>query len=175
MPIYEFYCPICNTVFSFFSRRVNTRKRPSCPRCGRPRIEREVSAFTTTAGSKGSKGEGGDAGDMPIDEAKVERAMGELAAEADDGGGDEDPRRAAEMMRKLAGMTGMKLGKGMEEAMGRMEAGEDPEKIEQDIGGEIGGEDEGPFLLPGGGKGRGTPGPGPRARPPRRDGKLYDM
>ncbi|MCK4728291.1 MAG: zinc ribbon domain-containing protein, partial [Desulfobacterales bacterium] len=33
MPIYEFYCEDCNTIFNFFSRSVNTTKRPPCPRC----------------------------------------------------------------------------------------------------------------------------------------------
>ena len=30
MPIYEFFCPDCNTVFSFYSPTVNTRKIPLC-------------------------------------------------------------------------------------------------------------------------------------------------
>ena len=29
MPIYEFYCPGCYTVFTFFSRKINTTTRPS--------------------------------------------------------------------------------------------------------------------------------------------------
>jgi len=33
MPIYEFYCEDCNTLFNFFSRTVNTDKQPPCPRC----------------------------------------------------------------------------------------------------------------------------------------------
>ncbi|XCN71926.1 MAG: FmdB family zinc ribbon protein [Candidatus Electrothrix aestuarii] len=35
MPIYEFYCQDCNTIFNFFSSRINTEKRPDCPKCGK--------------------------------------------------------------------------------------------------------------------------------------------
>jgi putative FmdB family regulatory protein len=35
MPIYEFYCPDCHTVFSFFSSRIDTAVRPACPQCGK--------------------------------------------------------------------------------------------------------------------------------------------
>ena len=45
-----------------------------------------------------------------------------------------DPRQTADLMRKLSDMTGLDLGGGMEEALQRMEAGEDPEKIEADMG-----------------------------------------
>jgi len=45
MPIYEFYCVDCHTVFNFFSRRIDTEKRPSCPRCGRPGLERRLQQF----------------------------------------------------------------------------------------------------------------------------------
>ena len=33
MPIYEFYCRKCNTIYNFFSRSVNTEKIPFCPKC----------------------------------------------------------------------------------------------------------------------------------------------
>ena len=31
MPIYEFYCAKCNTIYNFFSRTANTDKIPTCP------------------------------------------------------------------------------------------------------------------------------------------------
>jgi hypothetical protein len=31
MPIYEFYCPDCNTIFNFFSRTINTSKKTPMP------------------------------------------------------------------------------------------------------------------------------------------------
>ena len=41
MPIYEFYCPDCNTLFNFFSSRINTEKKPDCPKCGRKELDRD--------------------------------------------------------------------------------------------------------------------------------------
>ncbi len=52
MPVYEFYCPDCHRIFNFLSRTVNTEKQPDCPRCGRPRIERQVSLFAISKGRK---------------------------------------------------------------------------------------------------------------------------
>ena len=45
MPIYEFYCKDCHTIFNFFSRTVNTEKQPACPKCARPELERKMSVF----------------------------------------------------------------------------------------------------------------------------------
>ena len=136
MPVYEFYCPDCHRIFNFLSRRINTDKRPDCPRCGRQQLERQVSMFAI---SKGRQEEG--EADMPdIDESRMEQAMQALAAEAE-GMNEDDPRQAARMMRKLYETTGLPLGGGMEEAIRRMEAGEDPEQIEAELGDVLEGED----------------------------------
>jgi len=45
MPVYEFYCPDCHTIFNFFSRRVDTETRPTCPACSRPDLERQAFPF----------------------------------------------------------------------------------------------------------------------------------
>ena len=84
---------------------------------------------------------------MPIpdfDESKMEKAMNLLASEAEHMD-EEDPRQAANLMRKLTDMTGLNLGPGMEEALHRMEAGEDPEAIEAEMGDLLEGED--PFSF----------------------------
>jgi putative FmdB family regulatory protein len=125
MPVYEFYCPYCHRIFNFLSRRINTNKQPDCPRCGRQQLRRRVSMFAI---SKGRKEE--DAADMPdIDEGRMEQAMQALMSEAE-GLNEDDPRQAARLMRKLYETTGMEIGGSMEEAIRRMEAGEDPEQIE---------------------------------------------
>ena len=164
MPIYEFYCPDCNTIFNFFSRTINTTKTPTCPKCNKRKLERQMSAFAFTGKAK----EGGEDDDLPFDESKMEKAMQMLATEADQINED-DPRQAANLMRKLTDMTGMELGSGMEEALRRMERGEDPEQIEAEMGDLL--ESEDPFLI-NGKKGRGAHG---AKRAPIRDETLYDL
>ena len=164
MPIYEFYCDRCNTIFNFFSRTVNTRKVPVCPRCQKNKLSRQVSMFAVTGRAK----EDGDVDDLPFDEGKMEKAMQMLAGEADKINED-DPRQAAELMRKLTRMTGLDLGDGMEEALSRMEQGEDPEQIEAEMGDLLEGDD--PFQL----KGKKGPGGHARRRAPERDDTLYDL
>jgi hypothetical protein len=78
---------------------------------------------------------------------------------------EDDPKQAANLMRKLTDMTGLDLGDGMKEALSRMEAGEDPEKIEAEMGDLLEGED--PFNI----KERLS---GIRKnRPPQKDEKMY--
>jgi putative FmdB family regulatory protein len=163
MPIYEFYCDDCNTIFNFFSRSVNTTKRPKCPHCRRT-LARQMSAFAVAGRAK----EGGADGDeLPFDEARMEKAMQALAGEAESINED-DPRQAANLMRKLTDMTGLELGPGMTEALRRMERGEDPDQIEAEMSDLLEGED--PFQ-PAGKKGARAG----RRPAPRRDDTLYDL
>ena len=142
MPIYEFYCPDCHRIYSFLSKSVNTSGRPRCPGCKGRKLRREVSTFAMTG--KAEESDGMD--DLPIDESKMESAITALAGEAE-GMNEDDPRAAARLMRKFSSMTGLEFNENMEQAMQRMEAGEDPEKIEQEMG-DMMGEDEDPFILP---------------------------
>jgi putative FmdB family regulatory protein len=164
MPIYEFYCDDCNTIFSFFSRTINTTKIPKCPKCRQNDLIRQMSAFSFTGRAK----ENDDENDLPFDEQKMEKAMQMLAGEADKVNED-DPKQAADLMRKLTDMTGMELGPGMQEALRRMEAGEDPEKVEADMGSIL--EEEDPFILDGK-KGKFAK---LRKAVPQRDETLYDL
>lgn len=162
MPIYEFYCPECNTIFNFFSRSVNTEKRPTCPKCRKLKLERRMSVFSTSR----NRGEEEDAPIPDLDENKMEKAMNLFAKEAENMNED-DPRQAADLMRKLTDMTGLNLGPGMEEALARMEAGEDPEKIEDEMGDILEGEEPFDFKKK-----------SMRAQkylPPKVDEKLYDL
>ena len=109
----------------------------------------------------------GEEEDMPmpdIDESKMEQAMSLLAKEAENMNED-DPKQAANLMRKLTDMTGLDLGPGMEEALARMEAGEDPEQIEAEMGDLL--ENEDPFTL------KQKSGRSLKDRPPKVDDQLY--
>ena len=161
MPIYEFYCNRCHMIFNFFSGSVNVDKTPTCPKCNKTKLERQMSKFATL------KHKGDESDDMPVpdvDESRLEQAMEMLAKEAENINED-DPRQAANLMRKLSDMTGLNMGPGMEEALARMEAGEDPEQIEAEMGDLLEGEDPFSFrektfkLL--------------RERPPKVDEELY--
>jgi len=160
MPIYEFYCKNCHMIFNFFSGSVNVDKSPGCPKCEKTKLDRQMSTFSISRNR-------GEEEDMPmpdIDESKMEEAMNLLAKEAEHMDED-DPRQAANMMRKLTDMTGLNLGPGMEEALTRMEAGEDPEQIEAEMGDLLEGED--PFSF------KEKIYKGLKKLPPKVDEKLY--
>jgi hypothetical protein len=122
-----------------------------------------MSAFAVTGRAR----EEGDMDDLPFDESKMTQAMEMLAGEAERINED-DPRQAADLMRKLSHMTGMELGGPMEEALQRMEAGEDPDQIEADMGDLLDGEDAFQFAGKKGKLGRRRPAP-------KKDDTLYDL
>ncbi len=163
MPIYEFYCDACNVIFNFFSSRVNTTRIPSCPRCGKGKLEKQISTFATIGKARE---EGGDDPLSGLDETKMERAFESLMREAEHINED-DPKQMAAMMRKFTAQTGIKLGDSMEEALSRMEAGEDPEQVEKEMGDILNGDD---FQLESLKKATGY-----RRRPPAHDDKLYEL
>ena len=164
MPIYEFYCSDCHMIFSFLSRKIDTATTPACPRCGRDKLDREVSLFAM-GGGEGNEAEG----DLPVNEAAMEKALGSLASEAERLD-DSDPKEAAKLMRRFSDMTGLKFGKGINEAIGRMEAGEDPEQVEAEMGDLL--ESEDPIIFEGKGGAGGT---GGRRSAPARDETLYEL
>ena len=164
MPIYEFYCKHCNTIFSFLSRKIDTQSTPKCPSCGRKRdMTREVSAFAHLAGA--SEDADDPLANMDVDDTRMERAMEELAAQAESVD-ENDPKAAAALMRKFRDVSGLDFGDSMQEAIARLEAGEDPEAVEAELGEVLDNED--PFASPSK-KAR-----APR-RPPHRDQTLYEM
>ena len=143
MPIYEFYCSTCHTIYNFLSQRIDTSKQPKCPGCGRPNLERQISMFSISKGLS----ENSDDQIPDFDESKMEQAFASMASEADSID-ENDPRQVAGLMRKVYDATGLNVNTGMEEAIKRMEAGEDPDKIGEELGDVL--EEEDPFS----GKGR---------------------
>ncbi len=181
MPIYEFYCRHCHIVLNFLSRAVNTEKTPACPRCSRGDLLRRASAFAISKGRMEEPKPEAPAG-PDLDESRLEQAMEALAGEMDSLD-ENDPRQGAQLMRKLFSATGMPIGAGMQEALKRMEAGEDPEKIEEEMGDVL---EEDPLggLLGGEGAEAGEPDAAEGTRnlgrlrrmlPPTHDPALYEM
>lgn len=163
MPIYEFYCKHCNVIFNFFSRRVDTETVPPCPKCGQERLERQVSLFANIGKAK----EDSDDPLAGVDETKMERAFESLMREAE-GINEEDPRQMAALMRKFTDKTGISLGDNMEEAISRLEAGEDPEQVEREMG-DLMGTDEDFSLESLKKKAAGV------RKPPQHDETLYEL
>jgi hypothetical protein len=116
-------------IFNFYSSRVNTTKVPACPKCGKEELAKQISTFATITKGK----EESDEQLSGLDESKMEHAFESLMREAEHVNED-DPKQMASLMRKFTSQTGIHLGESMEEAISRMEAGEDPEQVEKEMG-----------------------------------------
>ena len=167
MPIYEFFSPDTNKVYSFFARTLAQGKTlPRCPDRPGARMERMVSRFAVT-------GRAVEKTDSPADAAdpRMERVMAEMQNEM--AGIDENnpnPKALGRMMRKMTEATGQPMPKEMEQMIRRMEAGEDPEKLEEEFGEAFEGMD-----MPGE-ETSGETGPTRHAfRKPERDPALYEI
>jgi putative FmdB family regulatory protein len=174
MPIYEFYCKPCHTIFNFLSKRVNTTATPPCPRCARA-LSRQVSSFAHLRGGSKSADGGADDGTPPVDDARMEQAVAAMGSEIDSLGDDTDPRQAATLMRRFAQASGMKFNATVEEALHRMSSGEDPEAVEAEFGVAL--ESANPFAddADGGAAKADQLKRLLRAAGPGRDPKLYDL
>ena len=147
MPIYELYCGDCDTLFNFFSAAVDTEARPLCPRCGAVRLERRPARFAIGSSASGGGGEEADElGELGVDEERLGSAFETALAELESSGADpDDPRQLARVLRRVGETAGLEPGPEMDEMLRRLEAGEDPEALEDDLGDAFdeGGDDEG--------------------------------
>jgi len=131
MPIYEYECARCKRISNFLVRSITAHKPPACPKCGHPEMRRALSRFATvTSAKKTTKAAdpppalgaaGDDSGDLP-DMSMLE------------GLDENDPRSMGRVMRQMAEQTGEPLDPEMDEVCRRLESGEDPEKIEEQMG-----------------------------------------
>lgn len=141
MPIYEFLCPDCNRVYSFLTQSYDTARIPACPKCGATDLRRRVSQFAFVRGGQAKSTAGADIdlgddfapGGPDMADARMEREMMRLMSDAE-GMDENDPRQLGAMMRRMSEISGEPMDEQMEEAVRRLEAGEDPDRIEEDLG-----------------------------------------
>jgi putative FmdB family regulatory protein len=139
MPIYEFYCSHCHTLFNFFSATVDTTTCPECPRCKRSGLERRPARFATLQ----HQGESDALGLEGLDEERFAGVMESMAQELGGLEETEDPRLLASLFRRFGEAAGLELGPRMREMMARLEAGENLDELEEEMEGEL---DEGDSL-----------------------------
>jgi putative FmdB family regulatory protein len=116
MPIYEYYCHSCKRKVSLLWRSfADIESRPAvCPRCSGEQLTRVVSRVAVLRSDEGR-----------LDDLSDPEALGGID--------ENDPKSLARFMRKMATETGEDLGPEFEEMVGRLEAGEDPESIEESM------------------------------------------
>jgi putative FmdB family regulatory protein len=125
MPIYEYRCLDCRRRVSILWRSFAEAEagEPVCPHCGGTDLTRLVSRVRV----------------VRSEESRLEDlADPSFLSDFDEN----DPRSMARLMRRMADEVGEDLGPEFEEVVGRLEAGESPEEIEEsmpDLMGEAGG------------------------------------
>lgn len=126
-----------------------------------------MSRFAISKGLKESDGPSDPFEGM--DESKMEQAMMQMAGEFENSNED-DPKAMAQMMRRMFEVTGMEPNGTIQEAIRRMESGEDPDQVEEKLGGDL--DDADPMsMFQGGVKGKLRR----LIDPPNIDPELYDF
>ena len=174
MPIYEFYSPDSHRIYSFFARRMlKEGEVPVCPDNPKHKMEKMVSNFAFTGKAKEPVKTEGAAGGPEMD-PRMEREMMKMADEFSKMDENHpDPRMLGRMMRKMMEASGQKLPGEMGEMLGRLEKGEDPDKLEAEYGDVM---EKMDATGPDGGKKNEDLKTRLRRRlPPRRDPKLYEF
>ena len=134
MPIYEYQCEKCGRVLNFLVRRVEDHQPPACPKCGHAGMARVLSRFA--APKKGGKNAGSKSASGASPPAGLPPGMENLMSEAE-GMDENDPRAMGRFMRKMAEQSGEPVPAEMHEVIRRLESGEDPEKIGEQMGGAL--------------------------------------
>jgi hypothetical protein len=105
-------------------------------------MSKQVSRFALSKGLKEPAAKGEMAGAEPpmpdLDDPRIERAMMEIERDLEHLD-ENNPRHMAHMMKKMKDlMPPGSVPRGLDVAIKRLEAGEDPEKIEADLGDVLG-------------------------------------
>ena len=145
MPIYEFFCPKNQRIYSFFARSLAyADKTPRCPENPKWKLEKMVSSFAVTGRAKEKPDTPAGPEGPDFDDPKMEKMMAEMESEFSSMGDtdDPDPKMLGRMMRKMMDLGGDKVPAAMQEMVARLEKGEDPEKLEAEYGDALEGMDE---------------------------------
>ncbi len=172
MPIYEFYCPQNHRIYQFFAKTLaQGAVIPPCPDNPKFRMEKMVSPFAVVgSGPKSGGAEDPAAGAGEPADGRIEAAMGAMEREFSHVD-ENDPRAMGRMIRRMADLTGEKIGGEMEEVVRKLEEGADPDSLEDELGTESDdatGADEAPGAAESKHRFRA------RRGAPVRDPKLYD-
>jgi putative FmdB family regulatory protein len=124
MPTYQYRCLNCRKRFEvFMTYQEYETATVTCLHCQSQNVKRLIGRIRI---------------------AKTEESRLESLADPSALAGlEEDPKAMAQMMRKMSGEMGEELGPEFDEVVDRLEAGQSPEQIEQelpDLGGEPGGD-----------------------------------
>jgi len=101
MPIYEYYCKPCHTIFSFLSRTANISRQPACPRCG-GELHKQVSSFAFSQKMRGTE-------KLPFSTQQAEEGVKKLKTEIDRLKSEESPQRAEQFKKNFERWSGVKL------------------------------------------------------------------
>ena len=101
MPIYEYYCKPCHTIFSFLSRTTNANKKPDCPRCS-GELQKQISSFAFSQKMRGTES-------LPFSAQQAEEGVKKLKNEIDRLKSEESPQRAEKFKKNFERWSGVKL------------------------------------------------------------------
>ncbi len=114
MPYYEYYCTDCNQNFEIFlTYQEYGSQMTNCPMCDSLQIKRII---------------------KPVRVARSEEGRLESLTDPEQLAGlDNDPQTLGKMMRQMSRELGEDMGPEFDEVVDRLEKGQSPEDIEQDL------------------------------------------
>lgn len=114
MPNYEFRCLNCRRRFEvFLSYSEYGTKSITCPHCKSDKIQRRIGRIRVARSSESRLESMADPGSLE--------------------GLEDDPRALGRMMREMSHEVGEEMPPEFDEVVGRLEAGQSPDQIEQDL------------------------------------------
>lgn len=171
MPIVEFYSSDTHTIYQFYARNLaDSRLVPRCPGGEGLRMERALSTFAVTGRARGETVAEPDS-ISPEKQAAMLRLSSRMEGLNED---NPDPRQLGRMLRDMSELMGKEVNRErMDEAIRRLEAGEDPDRMEDHLDSLLGGEGE--DAIETGDLEASRLRRTRRAAPPHRDPTLYEM